>query len=159
MNRPVAILVLALLAGCAGTGVKSRLKSLDDAINAYAQALRWARYDDAQQFHMTRDGERIVLDEHVMANIRVTGYSVRETAFDEEGNTADVQAEFKYFITTRGTLQTKVVPQTWWYDEESRRWLLDSGLPDFTPVKAEPAAPAGSEKKEPQVREVPRTQE
>lgn len=157
MNRFLPVMMLALLAGCAGTAAKSRLKSLDDAINAYAQALRWGRYDDAQQFHMTRDGERIVLDEHVMENIRVTGYAVRETAFDEEANTAEVQAEFKYFITTRGTLQTKVVPQTWWYDEESKRWLVDSGLPDFTPTKPDDRD-AGGGKKDPRIREVPRDQ-
>lgn len=158
MNRLLPVLMLALLAGCAGSAAKSRLKSLDDAINAYALALRWARYDDAQQFHMTRDGERIVLDEHVMENIRVTGYAVRETAFDEEANTAEVQAEFKYFITTRGTLQTKVVPQTWWYDEESKRWLVDSGLPDFTPVKPDDGTADGGGKKDPRIREVPRDQ-
>lgn len=157
MNRLIVIMTLVLLAGCNGTGVKSRLKSLDESINAYAQALRWGRYDDAQQFHKTRDGERIALDEHVMADIRVTGYSVRETSFDEEGDSADVQAEFKYFITSRGTLHTKVVPQTWWYDDDGKRWFLDSGLPDFTPVKPGERDSANGEKKlDPRIKEVPR---
>jgi hypothetical protein len=157
MHRIVVVSMLVLLAGCTGTGTKMRLRSLDDAINAYAQALRWGRYDDAQQFHMTRDGGRIVLDEHVMADIRVTGYAVRETVFDEEGTTAQVQAEFKYFITSRGTLQSRVVPQTWWYDEESKRWFLDSGLPDFSPARATaPAAAGEGERVTPRVREMPR---
>lgn len=157
MNRILVSALLVLLFGCNGAGTKTRLRSLDDAINAYAQALRWGRYDDAQQFHMTRDGERIVLDEHVMADIRVTGYSVRETVFDAEGTSAQVQAEFKYFITSRGTLQSRVVPQTWWYDEESKRWFMDSGLPDFSPAKAAvPGAAADGERVAPEVREVPR---
>ena len=154
MNKLLGLLVLAMLAGCNGAGVKSRVKSLDEAINAYAQALRWGRYDDAQVFHMSRDGKRIALDEHTMADIRVTGYSVRETVLDEEGTTADVQAEFKYFVTNRGALQTRVLPQTWWYDEESKRWLLDSGLPDFKGM----AAPKGvtEPKQDPRIREIPR---
>jgi hypothetical protein len=154
MKKLIGLLVLVMLAGCNGTGVKSRLKSLDDSINAYAQALRWGRYEDAQVFHMGRDGRRIVLDEHTMKDIRVTGYSVRETVLDEEGTTAEVQAEFKYFITNRGALQTKVVPQTWWHDDESKRWLLDSGLPDFKGM----AATKGDAKQEqdPRIREIPR---
>lgn len=156
MIRLLTVVLLTVLAGCNGTSVKSRLASLDEAINAYAQALRWARYDDAQKYHMTRDGERIVLDEHVMEDIRITAYSVRETNFDAEASTAEVQAEFKYFIASHGALQTKVLPQTWWYEEGSKRWLLDSGLPDFTPVKTPAREDAGSERKGPRIREVPR---
>ncbi len=154
MNKMLGLLVLVMLAGCNGTSVKSRMKSLDESINGYAQALRWGRYEDAQVFHMGRDGKRIPLDEHTMADIRVTGYSVRETALDEEGTTAEVQAEFKYFITNRGALQTIVVPQTWWHDDESHRWLLDSGLPDFKGL----AAPKGEaeKKQDPRIREIPR---
>ena len=155
MNKVIGLLVLALLAGCNGPGsVKSRLKSLDDSTRAYAEALRWGRYDDAQVFHVGRDGRHIVLDEHTMADIRVTGYSVRETVVDEEGTTAEVQAEFKYFVTNRGALQTRVLPQTWWHDDESKRWLLDSGLPDFLGT----AAPNGEaeRKQDPRMREIPR---
>ncbi len=146
MNKLVGLLVLALLAGCMGSGVKSRMKSLDVSITAYAEALRWGRYDDAQKFHLTRDGVRIALDEHAMKDIRVTEYSVRETKMDDDGEAADVQAEFKYFIANRGALQTKVEPQIWWHDKESKRWLLDSGLPDFT----------GNDGKEPRIKIVPR---
>ncbi|MBI1731359.1 MAG: hypothetical protein HYR49_01145 [Gammaproteobacteria bacterium] len=145
--------ILAVLAGCNGSGVKSRLTSLDEAINAYAQALRWGRYDDAQQFHLTRNGDRVALDETMMKDIRITAYAVRNTKFDEKANEADVQAEFKYFITNRGTLQTKLVPQKWWYEEESKRWLLESGLPDFTVATEPQDKPA---RREPRIREVPR---
>ncbi len=154
MKKVLGLLVLVMLVGCSSSSVKSRLKSLDDSIHAYAEALRWGRYEDAQVFHMGRDGNRIILDEHTMADIRVTGYSVRETVMDEEGTTAEVQAEFKYFISNRGALQTIVVPQTWWHDDESKRWLLDSGLPDFKAL----AAPKGTKdlKDDPRVREIPR---
>jgi len=154
MNKVLGLLILAMLAGCGGASTKSRLAALDTSIHAYAEALRWGRYDDAQVFHMGRDGNRIILDEHTMADIRVTGYSLRETVLDQEGTTAEVQAEFKYFITTRGALQTIVVAQTWWHDEESKRWLLDSGLPDFKGL----AAPKGEKekKKDPRIREIPR---
>jgi hypothetical protein len=155
MNRPdrttVCIVILAALAGCNGGSVKSRLATLDQAISAYGDALRWARYEDAQKFHLTPDGKTVALDEHAMKDIRITGYVVRETNFDEKGTTADVQAEFKYFFTSRGTLVTKVVPQKWWYEEESKRWLLESGLPDFTP---EPAH--RPEERDPRIKEVPR---
>lgn len=156
MNKVLGLLVLTLLAGCNGTGVKSRLASLDESIRAYAEALRWGRYEDAQVFHMGRDGKRIVLDEHSMADIRVTGYSVRETVLNEEGTTAEVQAEFKYFITDRGALQTIVVPQTWWHDDKSKRWLLDSGLPDFKGLAAHKKEKES--KKDPRIREIPRDQ-
>lgn len=153
MNRSLGLLLLIVVAGCTGVGVKSRLASLDEAINAYAQALRWGRYEDAQVFHTGRDGQRIMLDEHTMKDIRVTGYSVRETVFDEDSTTAQVQAEFKFFVTNRGALQTRVLPQTWWYDKESKRWLLDSGLPDFMGT----AAPKEQvERKDPRMREIPR---
>jgi hypothetical protein len=152
MNRFTAgIVILAALAGCGGSGVKTRITSLDTAITDYANALRWGRYEDAQKFHKNRDGKSVALDEHSMKDIRITGYSVRETVFNEESTEADVQAEFKYFLTSRGTLQTKVLPQKWWYEEESKRWLLESGLPDFTPEAKEKAG-----QRDPRIKEVPR---
>jgi len=75
---PMAATVLLLcmmlaVSACGDATVRKRVQDIDYAIDAYAYALRWARIDDAIEYHMDRDGKRPEIDPSVMDDIRVTG--------------------------------------------------------------------------------------
>jgi hypothetical protein len=131
MKKGALILVaMALLAGC-GAVNKHRLEMLDQAIVRYAQALRWGRYEDAQEFHLTREGERRKIDKEALKHIRITGYIIQEKVMKEELLEADVSGVIDYFNDSRGTVRQVPLRQTWWFEPEAKRWFVTGELPEF----------------------------
>ena len=132
MKRLVLILVmLAAAAGCGGTGPKKKLELLDEAMLQYNQALRWGRYDDAQEYHVTRDGGHGQINPADMNVIRITGLDVQNKTVNDEVTEATVSGQINYYRTDQGKLRQQPLNQVWWYEEESKRWLLDSEPPVF----------------------------
>jgi hypothetical protein len=134
MKRALLLMVLiSALSACGGGDTKRRLQILDRSIDEYAQAMRWARYQDAEAFHKTRDGEAQKLDLEALKHVRVTGYAIRSRNIDVEVQEADIEGDLQYFLDSRGTLQRTPLKQKWWYEEKSRRWFLESEPPRFLP--------------------------
>ncbi|MBI2969433.1 MAG: hypothetical protein HYY36_01680 [Gammaproteobacteria bacterium] len=126
-----AAIILVAVAGCGGSGQKKRLELLDEAIDQYTQALRWGRYLDVQEYHMTRDGERRQIDPAAMQAIRVTGVSIQNRTVNEGISEATVTGQIEFYQTDVGTVRHAPMNQTWWYEPEAKRWLLDSAPPAF----------------------------
>jgi hypothetical protein len=63
---------------------------------------------------------------------RVTSYTLRSAAVFDEGMTVMQTVEIKMFNTQQAVERTILQEQEWRYDEERKRWLLHSGLPDPT---------------------------
>lgn len=122
---------ILLLAACGGSGSAKRLDTLDEAVNHYGQALRWGRYEDAEAFHMSREGQRAMFKAENLESIRITGYSVRERTLSEDLLEADVSGDYSYYSTSYGTLRHVSFQQKWWYDEEAKRWFVEGELPEF----------------------------
>ena len=132
MRRIITILPLVmLLFACAAAEHRGRLESLELAIEHYAQAMRWQRYDDVAGFHVTREGQKMPYDPDRYKDVRVTSYSITERTVSPEMDSATVKGEFKYYRTSEGTLRKQFVEQSWWYDEKLKAWFLESGLPEF----------------------------
>jgi len=136
MRKLIPLLLIVLLTGCQDRGVKKRLSSLDDAIHQYSQALRWGRFPDAQTYHLTRDDKRPPIDEQDFADVRITSYEIRETDFNDENTEAMVKGQYKYYLTSTGTVRTVPFEQDWWYKEEDKRWFVANGPPVFHPQRA-----------------------
>lgn len=127
----ILTLVAALpLAGC-GAMERHRLDQLDQAIVRYAQALRWQRYEDAQEYHMTREGERKKIDQEALAHIRISGYTIQEKVMSDDMMQADVDGVLEYFNDSRGTIRKVPMTQAWWFNPESKRWFVNGDLPQF----------------------------
>jgi len=131
MRIVICSALVFLLAACGGSGSAKRLENLDEAVNHYAQAMRWGRYDDAEAFHMTRDGQRLKFNLQNLEGVRITGYTVRGRQLSENLLEADVTGEYNYFNTSYGMLRHIPFQQKWWFDEETKRWFVDSALPEF----------------------------
>ena len=127
----ISIAFILLLSACSGTGSAKRLESLDEAINHYEQAMRWGRYEDAEAYHMTHDGQRLKFNLGELQKIQITAYTVRDRTLHEDLLGADVTGEYSYLSTSYGTLRHVQFQKKWWYEEKSKRWFVEGGLPDF----------------------------
>lgn len=132
MNRLAWVLMTVVVAsGCGGAGTKKKLELLDEAILHYNQALRWGRYTDAQEYHVTRDGAHGRIDPALLGSIRITGMSVQSKDVNDEVTEATVTGEISYYRTEQGMLRQLPLNQSWWFELESRRWLIQSEPPVF----------------------------
>lgn len=134
MNRliPALLGVVILLSGCnSDGGVKRKIGSLDKAIEDYAAALRWGRYQDAHDYHAEKDGSKPALPLDRLEQIRVTAHNFYEKNVNEEVSEASVKGEIKYYHTDYGTVRKLPLEQVWWYDPEAKRWYLQGEMPKF----------------------------
>jgi hypothetical protein len=106
-----------------------------EAFKQYETIIRWSQWDAAADF-ISADYQK----EHPITRLemdrlrlfKVTAYTVRSTGVFDEGMTARQTVEIKMYNKTRGLERTIVDEQEWRYNEEIKRWMLHSGLPDPT---------------------------
>ena len=133
MTKRLSILLFLslFLVACNSINVRRRAEILDDSIDQYNVAMRWAFYNEAEAFHMSRDGVRSKIDSDALEDIRITGYSIAEKNINEELTEATVRGEISYYNTGQGTLKKTKFDHKWWYDPEQKRWFNESEPPMF----------------------------
>lgn len=119
------------LAACSGLQQKDQAARLDNALTAYAGAIRWGNFDTAAAFAVPRDGSVPRHDTAALASLKVTGYSVRINRVNDTADEADVSFAFTYYQEDRGTIRTAEQRALWYYDAGREGWLLDGTLPSF----------------------------
>ena len=129
-----ATLCVLALAACSGNQVD---KSRGEAFKQYETIVRWSQWDAAADFispEYLAEHPITRLDMDRLRLFRVTSYTVRSTGVYDEGMTARQVVEIRMFNKNRGVEKTILDQQEWRYNEEAKRWLLHSGLPDPTQV-------------------------
>jgi hypothetical protein len=132
--RTGVLLCLAVIAVAACT---SNQVSQDrgEAFKQYETIVRWSQWDAAADFVSPEYQEehpisRLELDR--LRLFKVTAYTVRSTGIFDEGMSARQTVEIKMYNKTQGVERTIIDEQEWRYNEEIKRWMLHSGLPDPT---------------------------
>lgn len=123
--------VLALVACTANPTEKSR----SEAFKQYETIIRWSQWDAAADFISLEYQEEHPITRLEMDRLRlfrVTSYTLRSTGVFDEGMTARQTVEIKMFNSQQAVERTVIDEQEWRYNEERKRWLLHSGLPDPT---------------------------
>jgi len=128
----LALLIVVCATACGSAGMKSRVSSLDDTMRQYSKLVRWAEYEAAAKHIVFRDREPEVLDNAALRDIRVTKYSEIDRTINEEATEATIRVRIEFYDEDSAVIRTISDTQTWWYDEESKRWFLDDELPDFS---------------------------
>ena len=134
LQKTLSVLVVAMLvlASCSTNQVS---KSRGEAFKQYETIIRWSQWDAAADFispEYMAEHPISRLDMDRLRLFKVTSYTVRSTGVFDEGMTARQQVEIKMFNANQAVERTIINDQEWRYDEESKRWLLHSGLPDPT---------------------------
>ena len=134
LHKILSVFVLAMLAltSCSSNQVD---KSRGEAFKQYETIIRWSQWDAAADFlapEYLADNPVSRLDMDRLRLFRVTAYTIRSTGIYDEGLTARQAVEIRMLNTRQGIERTIIDQQEWRYDEERKRWLLHSGLPDPT---------------------------
>lgn len=123
----VALLTSLLLGACA---TADRLDALNQTLRAYEKAIRWAKFDIAYSFRKWDADEQPRLPAR-LKNVRVTGYEVGNSRFDEKTMTTTQFVTIRYYNTDTLRERSLEDKQRWKYFPEPKRWYLLSDLPDF----------------------------
>ncbi len=129
MKNVTSILLLSfflLLSGCAGENKKSR--SFESTMRAYEQVIRWGDLEKANEF-LKEPAEFSAKRHNNLKKIQVNGYYVLSRTTTKEG--LDQVVEIKYTKDASVVVRTLTDVQKWVYDEEDKRWYLDSKIPEF----------------------------
>ena len=126
------LLCAVVIAACSVNQVD---QSRGEAFKQYETIIRWSQWDAAVDFispEYIAENPISRLDMDRLRLFRVTSYTVRSTGVYDEGMTAQQVVEIRMFNKNRGIEKAVLDQQEWRYHEESKRWLLHSGLPDPT---------------------------
>ena len=134
LQKTILLFSLAILTLVACTSNQAD-KSRGEAFKQYETIIRWSQWDAAADFISLEYQEEHPITRLEMDRLRlfkVTAYTLRSAGVFDEGMSATQVVEIKMFNSHQGLERTIIDEQEWRYDEERKRWLLHSGLPDPT---------------------------
>lgn len=137
MNRhPLASALLAfvlmLLVACGGAVGTATRKA--DQLREYGAAIRWNTFDEAWAFvdPAVRETRPLTdFERERYKQIQVTGYEVLNQVLAPDGLTLEQAVEIRLVNRNTQVERSFTDHQRWSYDIETKRWWLQSGLPDF----------------------------
>jgi hypothetical protein len=126
------LLIAILLAGCPQTQEE---KGLSETLSQYETFVRWAQWDAASNFIAPEYQEEhpiTSLELERLRLFRVTQYLVRSSAPVDGGDGLLQTVEIRIYNKNQARERTVIDEQYWKFNQETKRWLLHSGLPDPT---------------------------
>ncbi len=126
----IIILVCVLLSACGGR--MSKKQSLDHTLYQYAKVMRWADFNTAMTF-FSPDMETIDkpsnTDIERLKQFGVSSYVASPILPGDNENRINQDVQIKLYNVHTKREKVVIDRQIWEYDDESKRWLLLSGLP------------------------------
>lgn len=129
----VLALIMLMLGACA-SNMKSRETLLTETLRTYAAAIRWGSIEQAETFidpEYRAAHPLTALDLERYKQVRFTAYNDRAPVPVNENEVRQV-VEIGLVNVNSQSSRSVVDQQVWKYDEEAKRWLLTTGLPDIT---------------------------
>ncbi len=126
------LLIAILLAGCPQSRED---KDLSETLSQYETFVRWAQWDAASNFIAPEYQEKhpiTSLELERLRLFRVTQYLVRSSAPVDGGDGLLQTVEIRIYNKNQARERTVIDEQYWKFNQETKRWLLHSGLPDPT---------------------------
>lgn len=129
-GRLLTTLFALLLSSCAYLETNSRLQQLDDLQRGYARAIIWSNLVSA--YSATRRAQASPSPEaNEWQNIKVTAYEPAIQKAENDGKTIRRVVQIRYVHTTQMVENKLTVEEEWKYSEDTKRWVLESGFPQF----------------------------
>ena len=127
------ITVCALLSACGGR--MSKKQSLDHTLYQYAKVMRWADFNTAMTFFspdIDPTNKPSSIDIERLKQFGVSSYVSSPIMPGDTDNQISQDVQIKLYNVHTKREKVIVDRQVWQYNDESRRWLLVSGLPKLT---------------------------
>jgi hypothetical protein len=130
MRYRLLLLIPLLLTGCAYFSAQSRMQQFDDLARAYAKAMAWSNFETA--YSATQSAAKAPpADAAVFQNIKVTSYDLAAQKVAPDSRTVRRVVQIRYVHTSHMVERSLTVEEEWKYSDESKRWVLESGFPQF----------------------------
>ncbi len=137
--RVLLILVFVFLTGCSNynkgdperVNRGARIISLEETIKAFSEAVKFAYYDEIFRFQRVPAGTSIDYKSEQLSSFRIIDYKNLSKLLSDDGITARVISEFKYYQIDEGKLQKTLFEQSWWYNPIRNKWFLKTPFPLF----------------------------
>ncbi len=101
----------------------------DDTLSQYAAAIRWGDLEKAVEFQ--NPAHRTRIDEAWLKNIHVSTYNTVYTKSETGSNILEQTVKINYYIEQEGVEKSITDHQVWRYDNDKKKWMLDTDLPAF----------------------------
>ena len=129
--RYLLYVLLLMIFGCASYQEKKTMEKFNTIARSYELSILWSEFDAAAT-HIKPDADEGELpDFDKLKNIKVSRYKAKKVALSNDKKQVAQVVEIQYFRKDQMIVQTIVDKQVWEYDEQSKRWFLISGLPNF----------------------------
>jgi len=126
----VALLCLLVFLGCATYDRKRQQERFEDITEAYGNAIRWGKYEVANDFRDEKGKEKKP-DFDYLKNIKVTSYELKAVNISNDGNAVQQDVIIEYYKIDHFIEKTIIDSQLWKYDKEEERWFLHGEFPAF----------------------------
>ena len=127
------ITICALLSACGGR--MSKKQSLDHTLFQYAKVMRWADFNNAITFFspdIEAANKPSSTDIERLKQFAVSSYIASPILPGDTENQIKQDAQIKLYNLHTKREKIVIDRQVWEYDDETKRWLLISGLPKIT---------------------------
>ena len=128
IKHMVLVLILGMLVSCAST--PDELESYNDAIDTYEKLIRWREFLQARKYHKEPGEYDDKIREH-LDQIRVTRYTVIQSAMDPGLQKATQVVDIRYYNDTYARERNLTVQQSWEYNPKVKTWMLTTPFPVF----------------------------
>lgn len=130
MRYRLLLLGTILLPGCAYFGAQARMQQFDDFARAYAKAVMWSNFEMAHAATGSA-GKVPQAQARALEGIKVTSYDLASQTAAPDGMTVKRVAKIRYVHTSHMVEHDLTVEEAWAYSGEEKRWVLESGFPQF----------------------------
>ena len=135
LNMGLVLLCCLMTTACASSRTGSR-EEFELNMKGYNRMLRWHEVENAGMVFLEpelRDAFMKAAADFKKRGVTITDYRILTSECLPEKGSAEVIAEFDYYILPSTRIKTLTYRQVWTYREidEKRSWRLKSGLPQF----------------------------
>lgn len=125
---PAAVwLILLGATACASLAARTQMEAFEQTSKQYRRALLASDFEAA--LRMTNSEKTI--DAAALKNIHVVSYSLKKTEISENGSKVSQEVDLEYYRTDSMLQKSIRDQQQWAYASDGKKWVLESGLPDF----------------------------
>lgn len=125
------LIIVVLTSGCAHLSSEKKYEKLEATQKLYWKSLRWKSYEGAARVIRFRNPARQLASIENLNRITLTNYEEGASVSTGEDDVYVTDVIFSYVQNETGRLLQVKHRETWWYDEETKSWYLDSDMPDF----------------------------
>ena len=106
------------------------MQQFDDFARAYAKAVTWSNFEMAYSATQSA-GKAPQAGAAAFQNIKVTSYDLASQKVAPDSMTVKRVVQIRYVHTSRMVEHSLTVEEEWTYSDEEKRWVLQSGFPQF----------------------------